>query len=181
MTRTISTVLIAGIAAVVLSASAFAQSEPLKRGLGDFRQEQATTVRVSPDLADYAATADQNRLSAMLDARERSLGVGVGNGKVSALEARERSLGAKSESLVSSDFYADGFAQALQPRDSRPEPVRDDRFTIDPNTTPSPVTATSSGTEIEWPTIGIGLGIGIVLLLGIALAMKATHTRPFAH
>ena len=177
MTRMISTVLVSGFAALALSASAFAQSEPLKRGLGDFRQGQAT-VRVSPDLVDRAIVAEQNRLSAMLDAREKALGVSIQN-RVEPVD-RERALGTKNELSLSSDFYADGFAQALRPDNSRPEPVRDDRFRLDPNSTPS-VTATSSGTEIEWPQVGILFGVGIVLLLGLGLAMRAAHVRPFAH
>ena len=178
MTRMISTVLVSGFAALALSASAFAQSEPLKRGLGDFRQGQAT-VRVSPDLVDRAIVAEQNRLSAMLDAREKALGVSIQN-RVEPVD-RERALGTKNELSLSSDFYADGFAQAIQSRGTTPDPVRDDRFRIDPTSVPSPVTVTSSGRELEWPTIGIGFGIGIVLLLGLGLGLKATHTRPFAH
>ena len=133
---------------------------------------------LNPDAADRAASVRQQHLTSMLDGREEALGVSVQN-RVAPVD-RERALGTKNELTLSSDFYADGFAQALQPRDSRPEPVRDDRFRIDPNSTPS-VTATSSGTEIEWPPIGIGFGIGLVLLLGLGLTLKATHTRPFAH
>ena len=101
----------------------------------------------------------------MLDAREQALAVSVQN-RVQPVD-RERALGTKNELMLSSDFYADGFAQALQPSDSRPEPVRDDRFRLGPGTTPS-VTATSSGTEIELPQIGIGFGIGLVLAFGLS-------------
>jgi hypothetical protein len=161
------------------ASAAFAQSEPTKRGLGDFGKAyvQSDTI-MSPDAVDRAAAATQAN---MLNARERGLGVSVGNGKVSALDARERALGAKHEVVLDSDFYADGFAQAIQSRGTTPDPVRDDRFRIDPTSVPSPVTVTSSGRELEWPTIGIGFGIGIVLLLGLGLVIKATHTRPFAH
>ena len=133
---------------------------------------------LNPDVADRSASIKLQHVTSMLEAREQALGVSVQN-RVAPVD-RERALGTKNELTLSSDFYADGFAQALQPRDPRPEPIRDDRFRIDPNSTPS-VTATSSGREIEWPTVGIGFGIGIVLLLGITLAMKATNTRPFAH
>jgi hypothetical protein len=142
-------------------------------------QSSQSVGYLNPDTADRAASAKQRHVTNMLDAREEALAVSVQN-RVQPVD-RERALGTKNELTLSSDFYADGFAQALSPRDSRPEPVRDDRFRLDPNSTPSVVTATSSGREIEWPTIGVGFGIGIVLLLGITLAMKATHTRPFAH
>ena len=39
------------------------------------RDRAQGTVHVSPDTADYAAAADQQRLHAMLDAREQSLSV----------------------------------------------------------------------------------------------------------
>jgi hypothetical protein len=39
------------------------------------RDRAQGTVRVSPDTADYAATADQQRLNAMLDAREQGLSI----------------------------------------------------------------------------------------------------------
>jgi hypothetical protein len=35
--------------------------------------------------------------------------------------------------------------------------------------------------QSKWPTVGIGLGVGLMLILGFGLALKATHTRPFAH
>jgi hypothetical protein len=51
------------------------------------------------------------------------------------------------------------------------------------STTPSitPVSVTTSDSDIQWPQIGIGFGIGIVLLFGLGLAMRAAHVRPFAH
>jgi hypothetical protein len=82
---------------------------------------------------------------------------------------------------LNSDFYADGFAQALQPRETRPDPVRDDRFRIDHTNSPVQGAPTSSGTEIEWPQIGVGFGIGLVLALGLYLAMRFTRPRPLAH
>ena len=93
---------------------------------------------------------------------------------------RERALGTMNEYTLSSDFYADGFAQAVQSRNSRPEPVGDDQLRPDPRNTPA-VTATSSGSEIEWTQIGIGFGIGLVLALGLYLAMRFTRIRPLAH
>ena len=54
------------------------------------------------------------RQTTMLDARERAQGVSVEN-SVAPVD-RERALGTKNELSLSSDFYADGFAQAIQPR-----------------------------------------------------------------
>ena len=173
MTRTISLITATVGAALLFAVPAWGDNWG-----ADKAQPAGEQVRVSPDLADRAIAAEQIRLERMLDRREQALAVSIQN-RVEPVD-RERALGTKNELALSSDFYADGFAQALQSRGSRPEPVRDDRFRIDPNSTPS-VTATSSGREIEWPPIGIGFGIGLVLLLGLGLTLKATHTRPFAH
>ena len=81
------------------------------------------------------------------------------------LDARERALG----------------VSVQQSRNSRPEPVRDDRFRLTPDTTTPSVTASSSGNEIELPQIGIGLGIGLVLALGLYLAMRYSRGRQLAH
>ena len=78
-------------------------------------------------------------------------------------------------------FDADGFAQAIRPSVSPTDPVRDDRFHLQDNSTPTSVSATSSGTEIEWGQIGIGFGIGLVLALGLYLAMRFTQIRRLAH
>jgi hypothetical protein len=173
MTRTISFITATVGAALLFAVPAYGDNWG-----ADKAQPAGEQVRVSPDLADRAIAAEQIRLERMLDRREEALAVSIQN-RVEPVD-RERALGTKNELTLSSDFYADGFAQALQSRDSRPEPVRDDRFRIDPNSTPS-VTATSSGTEIEWGQIGIGFGVGLVLALGLYLAMRFTRIRPLAH
>jgi hypothetical protein len=96
------------------------------------------TVRVSPDVADYAATAEQQRTATMLDARERAFSV-------------------KAPVAIF-------------------EPVRDDRFRIDPTNGLSPVSVTS-GDDMKWPELGLGFGIGILLMLGLVLTLRATRTR----
>jgi hypothetical protein len=168
MTRTISLITATVGAALLFAVPAYADNWG-----ADQRGDQ---VRVSPDLIDRAVAAEQNRLETMLDARERSLEAGIGNGKVSALEARERSFDTKQ---VSSS--ADWFERAVQAsiRDN-PVPVVDDRFTIDPTSGQNSVTV-SSGREIELPQVGIGLGIGLMLALGFYLAMRYTRGRPLAH
>ena len=139
--------------------------------------QQAQVGYLNPDAADRAAAMQAQRQTSMLDARERAQGVSVVN-SVAPID-RERALGTKNELSLGSDFYADGFAQALQPR-SVFEPVRDDRFRIDPTSSSNPVTV-GSGREIEWPQVGIGLGIGLLLALGLFLGMRYTRIRPLAH
>jgi hypothetical protein len=135
---------------------------------------------LNPDTADRSNAVRAQEQSSMLDAREKALSVSV-EGRVDPIEAHDRALGTKNEITLNSDFYADGFAQALQPRETRPDPVRDDRFRIDHTNSPVQATPTSSGTEIEWPQIGVGFGIGLVLALGLYLAMRFTRPRPLAH
>ena len=175
MTRTISLITATVGAALLFAVPAWGDNWGADKAQPVDNQQ----VRVSPDLEDRGIAAEQNRLEAMLDAREQSLGVSVQN-RVQPVD-RERALGTKNEITLSSDFYADGFAQALRPSDSRPEPVRDDRFRLDPSTTPSPVAVTRSATDIEWGQIGIGFGVGLVLALGLYLAMRFTRIRPLAH
>ena len=172
MTRTISLITATVGAALLFAVPAYGDN------WGADKAQPAEPVRVSPDLEDRAIAAEQSRLERMLDAREQSLGASIVN-SVAPVD-RERALGTKNELTLSSDFYADGFAQALQPHESRPEPVRDDRFRIDPTSGQNPITV-SSGREIEWPQVGIGFGIGMVLVLGLVLVMRAARIRPFAH
>ena len=104
-------------------------------------QRQAT-ARVSPDLADRAATARQQDLASMLDARERS-------------------------------FAAKSDATSVV----RPDPVRDDRFQLDPSSVTTPAAAISSPRDIEWLQIAVGFGFGVLLALGLFLALRTTGVR----
>jgi hypothetical protein len=82
----------------------------------------------------------------------------------SMLDARERSFAAKSAatSIVSTD------------------PVRDDRFRLDPSSIPTPATI-SSARDVEWLQIGIGFGGGVLLAFGLFLAMRMTRAHQPAH
>ena len=169
MTRTISIITATVGAALLLAVPAYGDSWG-----SDQRSEAA---RVSPDLADRAIAAEQQRLGTMLDAREQSLAAGVGNGKLSALDARERSFQTKQVATPAPDWFERAAEAAV--RDSR-VPVVDDRFTIDPTSGQTPVTVTS-GREVELPQVGIGLGLGLVLAFGLYLAMRYTRGRQLAH
>jgi hypothetical protein len=179
MTRTISLITATVGAALLFAVPAYGDNWGRDKG-----QEP---VRVSPDLADRAAAVEQARLSAMLDARERSLEAGIGNGKVSSLEARERSFETKQvltppdwfERAAEKDAAAAAALAETAIRDN-PTPVVDDRFRIDPTSGQNPVTV-SSGREVELPQVGIGLGIGLVLALGLFLLMRYTRGRQLAH
>lgn len=150
-----------------VAGAALAFSVPAAWGDSWFADRQSPeSVHVSPDLADRAVAARQNELSTVLDARERALG--AGRSTTNPIDSREQSFIAKRQAQLT----AGGLT---------PDPVRDDRFRLDPSSFPAPAATTSSGSEVEWPQIGIGFGIGVLLVLGLVLAVKATRIRPLAH
>src|SRR5688500_4899263 len=125
MTRTISFIIATVGAALLFAVPAYGDNWGADKAqpLNDNQQ-----VRVSPDLVDRAVAAEQNRLETMLDAREQSLGAGIGNGKVSALDARERSFETK-QAPSGLDWFERAVETSIR---ENPVPVVDDRFTIDP-------------------------------------------------
>ena len=44
-----------------------------------------------------------------------------------------------------------------------------------------PVTATTSGREMEWQQIGLGFGLGLLLAVGLVLGRRFAHVRQPAH
>ena len=83
----------------------------------------------------------------------------------SMLDARERSFAAKSEAT----------------RVASPDPVRDDRFRLDPASFPTAAATISSAHGAEWLQIGIGFGGGVLLVISLLLAMRMTRPRLPAH
>jgi hypothetical protein len=174
MTRTISLITATVGAALLFALPAYGDNWG-----ADKAQPATSNVRVSPDLEDRAIAAQQDELSAMLDAREQAFGAGLGTENLSALDARERSFATKQVVTPTPDWFERAAAAAI--RDNRGVFVADDRFDLHPQTVPQTVTATSSGRDVDVAQIGIGLGIGLLLALGLYLAMKYTRIRPVAH
>jgi hypothetical protein len=143
------------------------------------RDRQQTVVHVSPDLVDRAVAAELHRRGAMLDARERALG-GDRSTALGAVEQRERAFGTKLQVQLAGGSSTDAFERAVASRPRTPDPIRDDRFRLDPSPGSEPVTVTD-GREIEWPQVGIGFAIGMVLAIGLVLMLRATRQRPLAH
>lgn len=83
----------------------------------------------------------------------------------SMLDARERSFAAKSVAMTVTSS----------------DPVRDDRFRLDPSSIPTPAATISTARDVEWLQIGIGFGGGILLAIGLFLAMRMTRVRQTAH
>ncbi len=83
----------------------------------------------------------------------------------SMLDGRERSFAAKSVAMTVTTL----------------DPVRDDRFRLDPSSIATPAATISTARDVEWLQIGMGFGGGILLALGLFLAMRMTRVRQAAH
>ncbi len=81
------------------------------------------------------------------------------------LDGRERSFAAKSVAMTVTTL----------------DPVRDDRFRLDPSSIATPAATISTARDVEWLQIGMGFGGGILLALGLFLAMRMTRVRQAAH
>jgi hypothetical protein len=174
----ITAVIVGLVMALVVGApAAFGQSQGSDRG-----QNRANPTAASPDVVERAVAAKQQELSAMLDARERALGVrNEIQGKINPLDARERAFHAKLQVQLASGSYPDAIERAVAAREPTRQYVGDDRFRIGPTSVATPVTVTSSGNEIEWPQVGMGFGIGVALMFGLWLALRVTRIRQLAH
>lgn len=201
MTRTISLITATVGAALLFAVPALGDN------WGADQQDTAIVNAMAEDGFDQAVlTAKQNQQTAMLNARERGLGVNVdkqtastfdarsdglnrlyGLGEYSnAVDSRERALVEKSQTkteqpVTGFDARSDGLNRLYGLGEYAPPVVADDRFQIDQSNVPASTSVSSSGREIEWPQVGIGFGVGLMLLLGVALTLRATHSRPFAH
>lgn len=196
MTRRVSLITVVAGLSLVVAPAAFGQGQPVHPDFWNYDQNGQKIANASPGVApedlgalyagegsdqvapignpdriDRVIAARQREQAAMLDARERAFQAKQDNSLVSTLDARERALVEK------------GNAQLAVTAPSRTinEPVRDDRFRIDPSSMPTPTLTTSSGRDVEWPQIGIAFGIGLVLTLGLFLALRLRHSRPLAH
>jgi hypothetical protein len=110
--------------------------------------------------------ADQNQATVRVspDLADR-VGAARQQELTSMLDARERSIAAKSAAT----------------RVVSPDPVRDDRFRLDPSSIPAPAATIGTAGDVEWRQIGIGFGGGVLLAIGLFLAMRMTRVRQTAH
>jgi hypothetical protein len=180
MTRKIS--FISGIAgaALVLAAPAFGKGQPVapqwqqalearsqalnqQYQLGDFAKFQVSTYR---DAGERGAAFSQTpSVNTYPDAGERGRAVSGGEPQwLVALQARSQEL----NRIHRIGEYAPY---------SRITDV--DRSFVDNPSTPTPVSTTGSGLEIDWPQVGLAFGLGIALALGLGLTVRMR--RPLAH
>jgi hypothetical protein len=93
---------------------------------------------------------------------------GLSSDTVAMLDARERSMTEKSN-VQPANGTRDHFI------------ANDNRFRVTPVSDEPPVSATGSGTDIEWPQIGLGAMFGIALALGLIVVVRTTRSRELAH
>jgi hypothetical protein len=129
------------------------------------------------------------RLSITTAVAVASLGVGAPAALANSVEpglaqpmrdAHERSSGTLGSTLAG---YQDAFERAAAYERARSSAVANYKDAFERSAPPRgtvPVSAPSSGTEIEWPQVGVGLGVGILLALGLGLIMRMVRVRPFA-
>jgi hypothetical protein len=199
MTRTISIITATVGAALLFAVPAWGDNWG-----GNLHDESIANAMAEDGFDRAVLAAKQLGVEKMLNARERGLSVNQEKRNASTFDARSDGLNrlyglgeysnpidARERALVvpktsppvqGFDARSDGLNRLYGLGEYAPPVVGDfDRFRIGNSNDPVTASATSSGRDIEWPTVGIGFGTGIVLLLGIMLVMKATHTRPFAH
>jgi hypothetical protein len=118
-------------------------------------------LAAAPAAADPwgADAARESNVTAMLDARERSLDV-----------KQEAQLGARSP----------GWFERVAAAHSVRQPFVDDRFRLGAASTSTPSSSTTDK-ESEWPQIGLGVVLGVVFVAALGLAAWASSRRPYAH
>jgi hypothetical protein len=122
----------------------------------------ATLVFAVPAFGDsWGADQSQAGVRVSPDLADRSVAAAQQD-LAAMLDARERSL-------------------VTRPATAPQDPVRDDRFRLDPSSIPTPVTTTGSGRDLEWPQIGAGFALGVLLMIGLLLAMRTPRVRQPAH
>jgi hypothetical protein len=159
-------------AALVLAVSATAAPSQQQPDFWNYDKSGAKRTDTSPgvaatDLATLVVPSGGESLTTMLDARERALSAGRGIDPSATVAGRARVFAAM-EKFVET------------PRPIR-EPVVDDRFRIDPTAGSVPVSAATSGREIEWPQIGFGVALGLLLALGATIVFRTARRSQLAH
>lgn len=176
-----------------------ARSQQLNRdfGLGDFAKNntfQVSSVSTYRDAGERGGAVSQPpTVSTYLDAGERVGAKSAGELQyLAALEARSRELNRIHRLGEFAPNQIDPqYLQALQARSEGlnriygigrygPVAADTDRSFVDNPSTPTPVSATSSGLEIEWPQVGLAFGLGIALVIGIGLTARMRRP-PLAH
>ena len=117
------------------------------------------------------------------DAVERAVNAANRTSNVSIYpDAVERAVNAATHTSTVS-VYPDAFERALNTRiSSLPTTIPGDNHDrIEALDTPSPVSVSSSGRDVEWPQIGIGFGMGALLALGLVLTLRLVRARELAH
>jgi hypothetical protein len=144
-------------------------------------REAQQAARPYPDVVERAVAARMTEGRALVFDSHRSGNqerAGQQLAVVISPDAFERAVAAKNTTGRSLVF--DSHRIGSQPQSTGRSLVFDNHR-VEPAASPTQITVSGSGREIDWPQIGVGLGIGIALMLGLFLALRLVHTRPLAH
>jgi hypothetical protein len=135
---------------------------------------------VSPDAVDRAVAAREAMLSSgqRLSFDDHRAETSGQQPAVVSLDAFERAVAARNTAgrTLGFDNYRVQMGQTSAGRG-----LVFDNHRIDPVGSPTQVTVSDPGRDLEWPQIGVAFGIGIALMLGLFLTLRLVHVRQLAH
>ena len=169
MTARFSLVTAALGAALALAVPAWGKGQPVEPQWQQALDARSQQLNRQHGLGEYSPAIRALKLRS--ETLNRQYGLGGSSTVTNAIEARERAFAAKREAQLATGGHPDWFERIVAAHQPPREPVVDDRFRIDPTSSPTQATATSSDRSIEWPEVGIGFGVGLALMLGLYLVV----------
>jgi hypothetical protein len=172
MTRTISLITaIAGLA-LVTAVPALGKGTAVPQDFWNYDQQGQQIANTSPGLRAQ-------------DLASQYASLGVDESPIASPDAVDRALAAKlaQQAAQASDGQRLSFDnyRVQTGETSAGRSLVFDNHRIDPVGSPTQVTVSDSGRDLEWPQIGVAFGIGIALMLGLYLTLRLARVRPLAH
>jgi hypothetical protein len=204
MTRTISLITAVAGLALVLAVPALGKGQPVPRDFWNYDESGAKITNTSPglgaqDLGSLYATGGRSESPIVSpDAVERAVAAReamLSSGQRLSFDDHRAATGGRQRAAVPLDAFERAVAarntagrtlvfdsyRAQIGQTSAGRGLVFDNHRIDPVGSPTQVTVSDTGRDLEWPQIGLGLGIGIALMLGLFLTLRLVHVRQLAH